>query len=337
MQEVYATVDRVAPSRSTVLIRGESGTGKELIARALHYNSPRADKAIIRVSCAALPETLLESELFGHERGAFTGATETRKGRFELADGGTLFLDEIGELSLSTQVKLLRVLQERKFERLGGSRTIAVDVRLVAATNRDLEKAIRDGGFREDLYYRLNVIPLFLPPLREREGDAMLLMEHFLRKSNLENTKSISFSKGALRQLVRYPWPGNVRELENCVERLVVLAQGDVVEEDDLPLSIRSDLPVSTHTGPLLEAARTAGAAQPTLSLGSLGSLGALSAEALSLPETVRGLEKDRILRTLRENNGIQTLAARAMGLTVRQLGYKLKKYGIRLRVPQEG
>jgi Nif-specific regulatory protein len=201
-----------------------------------------------------------------------------------------------------------------------------VDVRLVAATNRDLEKAIKEGIFREDLYYRLNVIPLFLPPLREREGDAMLLMEHFLRKSNQENSKSVSFSKGALRQLVRYPWPGNVRELENCVERLVVLAQGNVVEEDDLPLSIRSDLPVSTHTGPLLDAARSANAAPGAVALG---------VDALSLPETVRGLEKDRILKTLRDNDGVQTLAARALGLTVRQLGYKLKKYGIRLRVPQ--
>jgi Nif-specific regulatory protein len=325
MQEVYATVERVAPSRSTVLIRGESGTGKELIARALHYNSPRADKPFIRVSCAALPEGLLESELFGHERGAFTGATETRKGRFELADGGTLFLDEIGEMTIGTQVKLLRVLQERKFERLGGSKTLSVDVRLVAATNRDLEKAIKEGGFREDLYYRLNVIPLFLPPLREREGDSMLLMEHFLLKSNQENSKNVVFSKAALRQLLRYPWPGNVRELENCVERLVVLAQGDLVEEDDLPLAIRSDLPVSTHTSPLLEAGRGAAAAVTAIP----------AVDALSLPETVRGMEKDRILKTLRDCGGIQTKAAQTLGLTVRQLGYKLKKYGIRLRVPQ--
>ena len=333
MQEVYATVDRVAPSRSTVLVRGESGTGKELIARALHYNSPRADKAFIRVSCAALPETLLESELFGHERGAFTGATETRKGRFELADGGTLFLDEIGEMTLSTQVKLLRVLQERKFERLGGSKTLSVDVRLVAATNRDLEKAIKDGIFREDLYYRLNVIPLFLPPLREREGDAMLLLEHFLHKTNVENSKDVAFSKAALRQLARYPWPGNVRELENCVERLVVLAQGALVEEDDLPLSIRSDLPASSHTGPILEAARNG--TGPGVAGAGVALASPAAAEALSLPETVRGLEKDRILRTLRDHQGVQTLAARALGLTVRQLGYKLKKYGIRLRVPQ--
>jgi Nif-specific regulatory protein len=323
MQEVYATVERVAPTRSTVLVRGESGTGKELIARALHYNSPRSTKPFIRLSCAALPSTLLESELFGHERGAFTGATEMRRGRFEQADQGTLFLDEIGEIDMATQVKLLRVLQERKFERLGGNRTLAVDVRLVTATNRDLEKAVKEGSFREDLYYRLNVIPIFLPPLREREGDVLLLVEHFLRRFNAEHSKSVAFSRTALRQLLRYPWPGNVRELENAMERLVVLAQSDLVEEDDLPLSIRSDLPVSSHTGPLLDNAR-ASAATPRE-----------PGEAQSLPDTVRGMEKDRILRTLRECEGIQTKAAKALGLTVRQLGYKLKKYGIKLRVPQ--
>jgi Nif-specific regulatory protein len=324
MQEVYATVERIAPTRSTVLVRGESGTGKELIARALHYNSARADKAFIRVSCAALPATLLESELFGHERGAFTGATEQRRGRFELADGGTLFLDEIGDIDLATQVKLLRVLQERKFERLGGNKTLSVDVRLVAATHRDLEKAVKDGAFREDLYYRLNVIPVFLPPLREREGDVLLLVEHFLARFNAEHQKEARFSREALRRLLRYPWPGNVRELENCLERLVVLAQGDLIEEDDLPLAIRSDLPVSSHTGPLAGMLR-AGAARDAAD------------GAQSLPETVRGLEREQILRTLRENGGVQTKAAKALGLTVRQLGYKLKKYGISLRLPQEG
>ncbi|HTB23344.1 MAG TPA: nif-specific transcriptional activator NifA [bacterium] len=329
MQEVYATVERVAPTRSTVLIRGESGTGKELIARALHYNSTRTDKPFIRVSCAALPATLLESELFGHERGAFTGATDLRRGRFELADSGTLFLDEIGEIDLATQVKLLRVLQEKKFERLGGSRTLSVDVRLVAATNRDLEKAVADGTFREDLYYRLNVIPVFLPPLREREGDVLQLVEHFLQRFNMEHGKHTVFSRESLKRMLRYPWPGNVRELENALERLVVLAQGNSIEEDDLPLAIRSDLPVSSHTGSLQEHAprpftpgpREAAAPDP--------------APGRSLPETVRGIEKDRILRTLSDCQGIQTRAAQALGLTVRQLGYKLKKYGIKLRVPQ--
>jgi Nif-specific regulatory protein len=327
MHEVYATVERVAPTRSTVLIRGESGTGKELIARALHYNSPRADKPFIRVSCAALPATLLESELFGHERGAFTGATELRRGRFELADSGTLFLDEIGEIDVATQVKLLRVLQERKFERLGGSRTLSVDVRLVAATNRDLEKAVAEGGFREDLYYRLNVIPLFLPPLREREGDVLQLVEHFLQRFNTEHGKTTVFSREALRRMLRYPWPGNVRELENALERLVVLARGANIEEDDLPLAIRSDLPVSSHTGTILEHARPSTPSPREASDGD--------GPGRSLPETVRGIEKERILRTLSDCNGIQTRAAQTLGLTVRQLGYKLKKYGIKLRVPQ--
>lgn len=325
MQEVYATVERVAPTRSTALLRGESGTGKELIARALHYNSARMDKPFIRVSCAALPSTLLESELFGHERGAFTGATEQRRGRFELADGGTLFLDEIGDIDLSTQVKLLRVLQERKFERLGGSKTLSVDVRLVAATHRDLEKAVKDGSFREDLYYRLNVIPIFLPPLREREGDVLLLVEHFLARFNQEHQKEVGFSREALRRLLRYPWPGNVRELENCLERLVVLNQSNEVEEDDLPLAIRSDLPVSSHTQSMGGPVRAAQLVQPA------------DDEPPSLPATVRGLERESILRTLREHGGIQTHAAKALGLTVRQLGYKLKKYGISLRVPQTG
>jgi Nif-specific regulatory protein len=248
-----------------------------------------------------------------------------RRGRFELADSGTLFLDEIGEIDAATQVKLLRVLQERKFERLGGSKTLSVDVRLVAATNRDLEKAVSEGGFREDLYYRLNVIPLFLPPLREREGDVLMLLEHFLRRFNEEHAKQVGFSREALKRMLRYPWPGNVRELENAVERLVVLAQGGTVEEDDLPLAIRSDLPVSIHTAPVLEHSR-ASAAPVRENSGDA---------AQSLPEAVRVIEKERILRTLRECEGIQTRAAQTLGLTVRQLGYKLKKYGIRLRVPQ--
>ncbi len=337
MQEVYATVERVAPTRSTVLIRGESGTGKELVARALHYNSPRADRPFIRVSCAALPLTLLESELFGHERGAYTGATELRRGRFELADTGTLFLDEIGELEPATQVKLLRVLQERRFERLGGSRTLAVDVRLVAATNRDLEKAVAEGAFREDLYYRLNVIPIFLPPLREREGDVPQLLEHFLKRFNAEHGKDVAFTNAALRRLLRYPWPGNVRELENTVERVVVLSRGPLVEEDDLPLAVRSDLPVSVSIHaplPASEAARPARALPGPPPSGGVGE-GGRGEGPDSLPETVRGIEKDRIVRTLQDCGGVQTRAAQALGLTVRQLGYKLKKYGIRLRVPQ--
>lgn len=312
MQEVYETVEKVAPTKSTVLIRGESGTGKELIARALHYNSPRAGRPFIRVSCAALPETLLESELFGHERGAFTGAQDMRKGRFELADGGTLFLDEIGEMNQSTQVKLLRVLQERKFERLGGTSTLSVDVRLVAATNRDLEKAIEEGKFREDLYYRLNVIPVYLPPLREREGDILLLIEHFLQLANRDHNKRVVFSRPALDRLSKYAWPGNVRELENCLERAVVLAPKDQIELEDLPLAIRAGVTVAPEPA----------TAQPG------------HKEEEGLPGEIRNLEKDKILKTLQSVGGVQVRAAKALGLTQRQLGYKLKKYGIRLRVP---
>ncbi len=314
MQEVYETVERVAPSRATALIRGESGTGKELVARALHYNSPRSKKPFIRVSCAALPETLLESELFGHERGAFTGATERRAGRFELAHGGTLFLDEIGEISLATQVKLLRVLQERKFERLGGAQTLSVDVRVVAATHRDLEAAIVTGEFREDLYYRLNVIPIYLPALREREGDVPLLIEHFLAKANDENSKEVKLTRAALEKLAVYPWPGNVRELEHCLERVVVLARRGLVDVDDLPLSVRESVaPAGLPMREGLQAAPGRG----------------------GLPAAVRDIEKEQILKTLRDCNGVQIRVARALGLTQRQLGYKIKKYGIKLKVAQ--
>jgi len=305
MKAVYEVVDRVAPTKSTVLIRGESGTGKELIARALHYNSQRADKAFVRVSCAALPESLLESELFGHEKGAFTGAVEARKGRFELADGGTLFLDEIGDISPATQVKLLRVLQERKFERVGGSKTLAVDVRVIAATNRDLELALRQRLFREDLYYRLNVIPIFLPPLREREEDVELLIEHFLGRFNEENGKQARLSPGVLDLLRAYAWPGNVRELENCIERLVVLSHQGAVEPEDLPLSIREG----------------AGLLPPSAASSSSGS-------AL-LPQALAGIEKAQILDALRKSGGVQLRAAKLLGYTTRQLGYKIRKYGI--------
>ena len=229
MIEVYEAVERVSGTRATVLLRGESGTGKELIARAVHYNSPRANGPFIKLSCAALPETLLESELFGHEKGAFTGATQKRQGRFELADGGTLFLDEIGEISPTTQVKLLRVLQETRFERVGGDKTIEVDVRLIAATNRDLEKAIREGTFREDFYYRLNVVPIFLPSLRDRKEDIPLLVERFLQKFNTQNNKRVKLIPAVTDLLTHYDWPGNVRELENCIERMVVMTKSETI------------------------------------------------------------------------------------------------------------
>ena len=242
MQEVYKIIERVAGSNATVLIRGESGTGKELVARAIHYNSPRSAKPFIAVSCAALPETLLESELFGHEKGAFTGAVGQKAGRFELAHQGTLFLDEVPEISPAMQVKLLRVLQERQFERVGGTRTLQVDVRLIAATNRNLEEAVASGAFRADLYYRLQVIQVFLPPLRERKTDIPPLVEHFIEKFNQQNGKNVKFvSQEAMELLMKYSWPGNIRELENAIERGVVLAEADseLITPDLLPLAIQ--------------------------------------------------------------------------------------------------
>ncbi len=243
MQEVYKLVERVASSNATVLLRGESGTGKELVAKAIHYNSPRSGKPFIAVSCAALPETLLESELFGHEKGAFTGAVAQKAGRFELAHEGTLFLDEIAELSPAMQVKLLRVLQEREFERIGGTKTISVDVRLIAATNRELEQAVADGVFRADLYYRLQVIQVFLPPLRERKEDMPSLVEYFIQKSNEQNGRNIKFvTPEVMEMLTAYGWPGNIRELENAIERGVVLADvnSELITPDLLPFAIQA-------------------------------------------------------------------------------------------------
>ena len=243
MHDVYKVIERVANSNATVLVRGESGTGKELVARAIHYNSLRAAKPFIAVSCAALPETLLESELFGHEKGAFTGAAGQKAGRFELANQGTLFLDEIAEVSLSMQVKLLRVLQERKFERIGGTKTLSMDVRMIAATNRNLEEAVAMSEFREDLYYRLQVIQIFLPPLRDRREDIPPLVEHFVEKFNTQNSRSIKFaSPECMDLLMKYDWPGNIRELENAIERGVVLADpaSEYITPDLLPVAIQS-------------------------------------------------------------------------------------------------
>ena len=243
MQEVYRIIERVANSNATVLIRGESGTGKELVAKAIHYNSGRSEKPFIAVSCAALPETLLESELFGYEKGAFTGAAGQKRGRFELAHQGTLFLDEIAELSPAMQVKLLRALQERQFERVGGTKTVSVDVRLVAATNRDLEEAVAKSEFRPDLYYRLQVIQVFIPALRERKEDIPVLVEHFIQKCNTANGRDIKFvSPEAMELLMKYPWPGNIRELENAIERGVVLADStaELITPDLLPIAVRT-------------------------------------------------------------------------------------------------
>jgi Nif-specific regulatory protein len=305
MDEVFRSVLQVCKSKATVLLRGESGTGKELIARAIHYNSPRADRPFIKINCAALPETLLESELFGHERGAFTGATQLRKGRFELADGGTLFLDEIGDIPLPTQVKLLRVLQEQRFERVGGTQTMTVDVRLVAATHRNLESAIQEGTFREDLYYRLNVVPIFLPSLRERREDIPLLIEHFLSRSNKENRKQVGIAPDVLGLMIRYHWPGNVRELENCIERMVVMAESPLVTFQTMPASIVS------YFRDIQEVTRSSGTGSPTLQ------------------NTVEQLEREKMIEALKKCGWVQSRAAKILGITPRQVGYKIKKYKI--------
>ena len=299
LRQVYEQVTQVARTNTTVLLRGESGTGKELIAHAIHYNSLRANKPFIKVSCAALPETLIESELFGYEKGAFTGAQGRKKGRFELAEGGTLFLDEIGDLNVSTQIKLLRVLQEREFERLGGTETIKVNVRLVAATNKDMEQAISDGQFREDLYYRLNVFAIFMPPLRERKSDVLLLADHFLEKYAREHSKSIKrISTPAIDMLASYHWPGNVRELENIIERAVLVCETNVIHGHHLP--------------PTLQTAEGSG-----------------TVTRLSLEATVAGFERDIIMDALKTTRGNRKRAAKLLDTTERIIGYKVKKYGI--------
>ncbi len=299
MRRVYEQITQVVGTGATVLIRGESGTGKELIAHALHHHSPRAGGPFVRVNCAALPETLVESELFGYERGAFTGAQARRKGRFELADGGTLFLDEIGELSPSTQAKLLRALQEREFERLGGSETVRVDVRLIAATNKDLEQALADGAFREDLYYRLNVFAICVPPLRERKPDILLLADHFVEKYARLHQRSIRrISTPAIDMLMSYHWPGNVRELENAIERAVLVAEGDVIH--------------GHHLSPILQTAEASG-----------------TVISASLSEAVRAFESNLIQDALKTSRGNRARAARLLGSTERIIGYKIRQYGI--------
>lgn len=303
MEEALNLVGRVAASQATVLILGESGTGKELIARAIHYASPRADKPFIKVNCAALPETLLESELFGHEKGAFTGAVARRIGRFEQADKGSIFLDEIGDLSLPLQMKLLRVLQEKEFERVGSNQTIKADVRVIAATNRNLEEAIKKGTFREDLYYRLNVVTIALPPLRERKEDIPLLIEHFLKKYSAQNKKEVvGLSKEAQDLLRQYDYPGNVRELENIIERAVVLCPGKVITVNELPLNIREF---------------------------NLSEFYIESQQNRSLPKILEDIERQMILKALKNNGGVQTKAAAELGISERVLRYKMKKYGL--------
>lgn len=301
MQEVFEAIHRVAPSKANVLLRGESGTGKELVAKAIHYMSPRAKYPFIKFNCASIPEGLLESELFGHEKGAFTGATAMRKGRFELANSGTIFLDEIGDLPLTLQPKILRVLQEKEFERVGGERTIKVDVRLIAATSRNLEELVSRGNFREDLYYRLNVVPIFLPSLRERKEDIPVLAEHFLKKYNDENQKSVKFTPEVLNIFLNYDWPGNVRELENTIERLVVMAAGKNITASDLPLNIREQSMRTRYAVQVKDA----------------------------LPSTIEDIEKTKILDALQRTGWVQAKAAKLLGITPRQIGYKMKKYNI--------
>ncbi len=299
MQEVFDMVHRVAESTATVLLRGESGTGKTLVAKALHAHSGRCDGPFIVVNCAALPETLLESELFGHEKGAFTGAIARKKGRFELAQGGTLFLDEISEISPAVQVKLLNVVQERTFQRVGGTETLQTDIRLVAATNRDLEAGVKDGTFREDLYYRLNVFPVYMPPLRERRTDILLLAEHFLDRYNQENNKTVErISTSAIDMLIQYHWPGNVRELQNCMERAVLICDENTIKAIHLP---------------------------PTLQ--SSDSIG--SDKALSLATSVENFERELIIDALKKHKGNQTKAAKHLDTSLRIINYKIHSYNI--------
>jgi Nif-specific regulatory protein len=329
MARVFAQVQQAAPTKATILLRGESGTGKELVARAVHILSARAQKPFIKVNCAALSESVLESELFGHEKGAFTGAVAERKGRFELSGGGTLFLDEIGEISANFQAKLLRVLQEGEFERVGGSKTVKVDVRLVAATNRDLEAAVADGSFRADLYYRLNVVPIFLPPLRERNGDIPLLAMYFLKQFNEENGRDLTFSHAALEVLQRCYFPGNVRELENCVYRTATMTRGDVIEEMDL--SCRHDTCLSST----LWRRRDPGVAPAPVPIPA-----PIPIPAGPLPRSepppaggdAPDSERDRLVRAMERCGWVQAKAARLLGLTPRQIGYALKKHNIEIR-----
>ena len=308
MEELINMAGRVANSRATVLIQGESGTGKELLARLIHHLSPRSGKPIIAVNCGALPESLLESELFGHEKGAFTGASARRIGRFEEADGGTLFLDEIGEISPPVQVKLLRFLQEREFQRVGGNQTFHADVRIISATNRDLEAKVREGAFREDLYYRLNVVVISVPPLRERKEDIPVLIDHFLKKYAVENGKDI---KGITREardlLLKYDYPGNVRELENIIERAVVITRGPAIFVGDLPF--RDDAASQRETAYSMEAHKK---------------------ENGMLRGSIEELEQKLILEAMEKAGDHQTKAAELLGISERMLRYKLKKYGLK-------
>lgn len=302
MREVYQMISQVSKSNATVLIRGESGTGKELVANSIHYNSLRSKRPFVKVNCAALPATLIESELFGHEKGAFTGAIKQKLGKFELANKGTIFLDEIGSVDVEVQVKLMRILQEKEFERVGGYKTIKTDVRIITATNKNLEQAVEQETFRHDLYYRLNVFPIYMPPLRERKTDILLLADHFLEKYAKENNKDIRrFSTPSIDMLMEYHWPGNVRELENCIERAVLLCEERVIHSYHLP---------------------------PTLQTGTESN----TLPVLSLEDAVRNLEKEIIIDSLKNTRGNISSAAKILKTTVRKFTYKAKKYGVYYR-----
>jgi Nif-specific regulatory protein len=302
MQEVYELIYQVADSTTTVLIRGESGTGKELVARAIHTQSPRADKPFVKLHCAAIPESLVESELFGHEKGAFTGAVDAKPGKFELAQGGTIFLDEIGELPVPTQIKLLRVLQDREFERVGGTRTLRSTARIIAATNKDLENAVQDAEFREDLYYRINVFPIWLPPLRERKTDILLLADHFLEKYSRILGKSVKrVSTPAIDLLVSYHWPGNVRELENCIERAVLLSSDDVIHSYHLPPTLQSSTSTETF-------------------------------QQESLDSLLGRYEREILVESLKRTRGNKAAAARLLSTTERIFNYRCRRHGIDYR-----
>ena len=303
IQDIFSKIKQIADSKTTILITGESGTGKELIAKSIHYHSSRNNKPFIAINCAAIPDTLIESELFGHEKGAFTDASAKRAGQFELANEGTLFLDEIGDLSFATQTKILRVLQEKEFFRVGGTKTIKVDVRLIAATNKDLEKATREGKFREDLFYRINVIPIYLPPLRERKEDIQLLIDHFINKKSTDGRKR-KFSQEAMDIMLNYNWPGNIRELENVIERVVTLTPDNLINVEDLPQNITNETKAGLMKDDILSG-------------------------RISLDEAIANFEKDIILTALEKTNYVQTQAANLLGISRRILKYKMDSLNI--------
>jgi two-component system response regulator AtoC len=331
MQSIYEVISKVADTPSTVLITGESGTGKELAAKALHENSSRKNGPFIKINCAAIPKTLMESELFGYEKGAFTGATSSKPGRFELADGGTLFLDEIGEIPVEMQVKLLRAIQESEFERVGGLKTIKVDVRLITATNRDLEQEIQRGNFREDLYYRLNVVPLQIPPLRRRKGDIPLLVRHVIKKFNERLKKNVTgIADDALTALESHPWPGNIRELENVLERTILFCKGEVIQRVDLPEDIAAG---GTPAG-AIGAPGAAGAGDDDDDAPEL--VGAELSGDTSLKDIVRAetsrVERELIVKALDETGGNVTQAAKLLKISRKSLQMKMKEFGLRDR-----